>query len=120
MSVAHVAQRAAASRSASRPAYEDSTMHITFADEAPVFDGDDLAIHFAALIDGEPVVCSITAEALEDHFGATSPREEDLLDAYTRGTARIRAVCAEVLDDNGGQPAVLRSGLFRVAGMEPD
>jgi len=120
MSVANVAAFAAASRSTSRPAYEDSTMHITFADEAPVFDGDDLAVHFAALIDGEPVVCSITAEALEDHFGAESPREEHLLDAFARGSARIRAVCAEVLDDNGGQPAVLRSGLFRVAGMEPD
>ncbi|KXV10128.1 transcriptional regulator [Caballeronia megalochromosomata] len=116
MSIAYVAARAAAFR----PAYEDSTMHITFADEAPVFDGDDLAIHFAALVDGDPVVCSITAEALEDHFGAASPREDDLLDAYARGAARIRAVCAEALDDNGGQPVVLRSGLFRVAGMEPD
>ncbi|SAK48912.1 periplasmic protein [Caballeronia calidae] len=120
MSIANAAGRAFASRCASRPAYEDSTMHITFADEAPVYDGDDLAVHFAALIDGEPVVCSISAEALEDHFGAKSPREDDLLDAFARGSARIRAVCAEVLDDNGGQPAVLRSGLFRVAGMEPD
>ena len=120
MRIAHVAGPAAALRCASRPAYEDSTMHITFADEAPVFDGDELAIHFAALIDGEPVVCSISAEALEDHFGAKSPREDDLLDAFARGSARIRAVCAEVLDDNGGQPAVLRSGLFRVAGMEPE
>ena len=120
MSIAHVAGRYAANRRAARPAYEDSTMHITFADEAPVYDGDDLAVHFAALIDGEPVVCSITAEALEDHFGAKSPREEDVLDAFAHGSARIRAVCAEVLDENGGQPAVLRSGLFRVAGLEPE
>lgn len=103
-----------------RPAYEDSTMHITFADEKPVFDGDDLALHFTALVDSEPVVCSISAEALEDHFGAPSAREDDLLPAFERGEARIRAVCAEVLDDNGGVPVVLRSGLFRVAGLEPD
>jgi hypothetical protein len=103
-----------------RPAYEDSTMHITFVDESPVFDGDDLAVHFTALVDGEPVVCSISAEALEDHFGARSAREEDLLPAFERGAARIRAVCAEVLDDNGGESVVLRSGLFRVAGLEPE
>jgi hypothetical protein len=118
MSIANVA--ACAAHRPSRPAYEDSTMHITFADESPVYDGDDLAVHFAALVDGEPVVCSITAEALEDHFGAKSPREDDVLDAFASGAARIRAVCAEVLDDNGGQSVVLRSGLFRVAGLEPD
>ncbi|WP_321792064.1 DUF1488 domain-containing protein [Caballeronia sp. J97] len=120
MSLTQVAESAAALRCASRPAYEDSTMHITFADDPPIYDGDELAVHFAALIDGEPVVCSITAEALEDHFGAKSAREDDLLDAFAGGAARIRAVCAEVLDDNGGQPAVLRSGLFRVAGLEPE
>lgn len=102
-----------------RPAYEDSTMHITFADDLPVFDGHDIAIHFTALVDGEPVVCTITAEALEDHFGAHSAREDDLMPAFEKGRARIQAVCAEALDDNGGEPVVLRSGLFRVAGMEP-
>ncbi|KDR36521.1 DUF1488 domain-containing protein [Caballeronia grimmiae] len=95
-------------------------MHITFSEERPVFDGDDLAIHFTALVDGEAVVCSISAEALEDHFGAASAREEDLMPAFESGSARIRAVCAEALDDNGGQPVVLRSGLFRVAGLEPE
>jgi hypothetical protein len=95
-------------------------MHITFIDESPVYDGDDLALHFTALVDGEPVVCSISAEALEDHFGATSAREDDVLPAFKRGAARIRSVCAEALDDNGGQPVVLRSGLFRIAGMEPE
>lgn len=102
-----------------RPAYEDSTMHITFADDPPVFDGVDLELNFTALVDGQPVVCSITVEALEDHFGAESAREEHILPAYEQGRPRIRAVCAEALDDNGGQPVVLRSGLFRVAGMEP-
>lgn len=63
-------------------------MHITFADESPLYDGDDLAVHFVALVDGEPIVCSITAEALEDHFGAKSPREEDLLDAFSNGAVR--------------------------------
>ncbi|KMQ80426.1 Transcriptional regulator [Candidatus Burkholderia pumila] len=95
-------------------------MHITFTDERPKYDGGDLALYFTALVDGEPVVCSISVEALEDHFGAQSPREEDLMTAFDKGAARIRAVCAEVLDDNGGEAVVLRSGLFRVAGMEPE
>ena len=104
----------------SRPAYEDSTMHIQFSDTAPTYDGDDYALHFVALIDGRPVVCSISAEALEDHFGAASAREDDLLPAFEQGRARIRSVCAEALDSNGGESVVLRSGLFRVAGMEPE
>jgi hypothetical protein len=103
-----------------RPAHEESTMHITFSDDAPVYDGDDLAVHFTALVDGAPVVCSISAEALVDHFGARSSREEDVMPAFENGEARIRAVCAEALDDNGGEEVVLRSGLFRVAGLEPD
>jgi hypothetical protein len=103
-----------------RPAYEDSTMHIKFADNPPIYDGDDLALHFTALVDAQPVVCSISAEALEDHFGAPSAREEHLLGAFEQGRARIFSVCAEALDSNGGKGVVLRSGLFRVAGMEPE
>ncbi len=103
-----------------RPTYEDSTMPITFADEPPVYDGGDLAIDFTALVDGNAVVCSISAEALEDHFGAKSSRAEDLMPAFEQGRARIRSVCAEALDSSGGKSVVLRSGLFRVAGMEPE
>jgi hypothetical protein len=95
-------------------------MHIQFSDDPPIYDGDDFALHFTALVDTQPVVCSISAEALEDHFGAASAREDDLLPAFERGRARIHAVCAEALDSNGGQSVVLRSGLFRIAGMEPE
>jgi len=95
-------------------------MQIQFTDGPPTYDGDDFALHFTALIDGQPVVCSISAEALEDHFGAASAREDDLLPAFEQGRARIRSVCAEALDRNGGESVVLRSGLFRVAGMEPE
>ncbi|WP_060817045.1 DUF1488 domain-containing protein [Caballeronia sordidicola] len=103
-----------------RLAHEDSTMQIQFSDDQPVYDGDDFALHFTALVDAEPVVCSISAEALEDHFGAASAREDDLRNAFTQGRARILSVCTEALDRNGGESVVLRSGLFRVAGMEPE
>lgn len=94
-------------------------MRITFSDQAPVFDGVDLAISFTALVDDKPVVCSISAGALEDHFGAASARVDDLLPAFEQGRGRIQSVCAEALDSNHGQSVVLRSGLFRVAGLEP-
>ena len=76
-------------------------------------------MRFNACVDGELVGCAITAEALEDHFGADSPLESALIAAYGRGRARIRSVCAEALDQNGGESVILHSDLFRVEGMEP-
>ncbi|MEZ0604018.1 DUF1488 domain-containing protein [Paraburkholderia sp. IW21] len=102
-----------------RPAYEDSLMHITFSDDQPSFDGTNLTVRFMARVDGEPVVCAITAEALEDHFGADSALEATLMAAFDKGRNRIRSVCAEALDQNDGAAVVLHSGLFRVEGMEP-
>jgi hypothetical protein len=105
----------------SRAAYEDASMHITFPDDdTPTFDGSSLTVRFTALVDGVPVNCAISAEALEDHFGAASPLEDDLLRAYRKGHARIRSVCAEALDQSDGASVELHSGLFRVEGMEPD
>ncbi|MGF6965043.1 hypothetical protein OKW43_002048 [Paraburkholderia sp. WC7.3g] len=103
-----------------RPAYEDSLMQITFPDDEPTFDGANLTVRFLACVDGEPVVCAITAEALEDHFGAESALEAALMAAFDKGRQRIRSVCAEALDQNKGAGVVLHSGLFRVEGMEPD
>ncbi|WP_184047225.1 DUF1488 domain-containing protein [Paraburkholderia sp. MM5384-R2] len=103
-----------------RPAYEDSLMQITFPDDEAAFDGANLTVRFLARVDGEPVVCAITAEALEDHFGAESALEAALMAAFDRGRQRIRSVCAEALDQYNGEGVVLHSGLFRVEGMEPD
>jgi hypothetical protein len=103
-----------------RPAYEDSLMQINFPDDKPVFDGANLLVRFTARVDGEAVVCAITAEALEDHFGAESALEAALMEAFDKGRQRIRSVCAEALDQNHGEGVVLHSGLFRVEGMESD
>jgi hypothetical protein len=102
-----------------RPAYEDATMRITFPDDEPAFNGSSLRVQFMAQVDGEPVVCAITAEALEDHFGARSALEDVLLSAFEQGLGRIRSVCAEELDRNDGGGVILHRGLFRVEGMEP-
>jgi hypothetical protein len=93
-------------------------MHITFSDDKPFFDGANLTLSFMARVDGEEVACTITAEALEDHFGADSPLESSLMAAFEKGRDRIRSVCAEALDQNGGDGVVLHSGLFRAEGME--
>ncbi|MGF6770735.1 hypothetical protein P3T18_003214 [Paraburkholderia sp. GAS199] len=95
-------------------------MHITFPDDQPDFDGSNLTVRFLARVDGEQVVCAITAEALEDHFGADSALESALISAFSKGRQRIRSVCAEALDQSEGSGVVLHSGLFRVEGMESD
>jgi len=47
-------------------------MQVRFPDDAPIYDGANVVIRFVAEVDNSPVVCAITAEALEDHFGAES------------------------------------------------
>ena len=91
-------------------------MQIHFTNEKPEYSGRDLMLGFMALVNGERVQCQITAEALEDHFGAQSALEADLRDAFERGRARIEAACAEVLADGGGADVVLHSGYFRAPG----
>jgi hypothetical protein len=63
---------------------------------------------------------AITAEALEDHFGAHSALESALMAAFDNGHNPICSVCAEAIDQNGGKGVVLHSGLFRADGIEPD
>ncbi|MDW9252703.1 hypothetical protein C7S16_4856 [Burkholderia thailandensis] len=57
-------------------------MQIQFTNDAPEYSGRELTLAFMAMVDGEPVQCHITAEALEDHFGAASPRFEDMVGAF--------------------------------------
>ncbi|MFC0402754.1 DUF1488 domain-containing protein [Paraburkholderia rhizosphaerae] len=95
-------------------------MNITFSDDAPSFDGSNLVLRFTAYVDSEPVDCAITAESLEDHFGANSPQEDELRRAFERGRARIHAVCARAIEQNDGASVELHSGLFRVERLAQD
>ena len=90
-------------------------MRVSFPDDEPVFDGAQMVVRFVASVDGVPLSCAITAEALEDHFGAGSTLETELLRAYGEGRERIRAVCTRAIEDSRGAAVVLRSGLFRIA-----
>jgi hypothetical protein len=89
-------------------------MQVHFPDDEPTYDGANFAVRFVAEVDGSPVVCVITAEALEDHFGAESVLEGALIDAFKKGRKRIHSVCVQALTECGGAPVVLHSGLFRV------
>jgi hypothetical protein len=92
-------------------------MKVHFPDDPPIYDGANLVLRFLAEVDGSPVVCEITAEALEDHFGAKSTLEATLLDAFEKGRTRIHTVCVSALAESGGAPVALHSGLFRAQAL---
>jgi len=88
-------------------------MQILFPDDPPQYIGPDLMLTFPALVDGRRVECSITAEALEDHFGARSAREDDALQAFHAHRRRIEDAARAMLIEIGERPVVLHSGYFR-------
>jgi hypothetical protein len=90
-------------------------MHIHFPQESPEYCGRDLVVVFPAVVDDRPVQCAITAEALEDHFGATSLRESDLLSAFESNRRAIEHAAQRMLHEVGGNPVLLHSGFFRFA-----
>ncbi|GLU35605.1 DUF1488 domain-containing protein [Trinickia caryophylli] len=88
-------------------------MHITFPPEPAEYCGRDLVLAFSAVVDGERVQCAITAEALEDHFGAESLREEDVVKAFERNRHAIEKAARRMLHELGKKPVLLHSGFFR-------
>ena len=87
-------------------------MEIRFPADAPAYRGANLTVVFRALVDGEPVPCAISVEALEDHFGAYSEDLEGWMRAFDAGRTRIEAVAREHLQISNGTPVLLRSGHF--------
>jgi hypothetical protein len=91
---------------------DEATMEIRFPADAPAYRGSNLTVVFPALVDGEPVPCAISVEALEDHFGAYSEDREGWLRAFDAGRPRIEAVAREHLQISNGTPVLLKSGHF--------
>ncbi len=89
-------------------------MRIEFPKGKREWNGAELTVDFVAAVDGTTVLCSISAEALEDHFGAPSPLETDMLSAFDDHVRRIHTICRRALEGNGGEPVTLRSGLVRL------
>ena len=91
-------------------------MNITFPDRLPHYDANRLTLSFPATAGDAQVVCAITAEALEDHFGAASLREADLLGAFLANRAVIEKAAARMIEATNSDAVMLHSGYFRMYG----
>ena len=90
----------------------EAIMQIRFLADAPLYRDSNLTVVFAALVDGEPVPCAISVEALEDHFGASPEGRYAWMRAFNAGRDRIEAVAREHLRISNGTPVLLKSGHF--------
>lgn len=71
-------------------------MAITFVQTAPRYT-PSTTVAFDAELDGVHVVCEISAEALDDHFGAGSLDADALVAAFERNRAIIEAAARSKL-----------------------
>ncbi|MFM0060909.1 DUF1488 family protein [Paraburkholderia phytofirmans] len=90
-----------------------AVMKIYFPEEHPEYCARDLVVAFPAEVDGARVQCAITAEALEDHFGAASLREDDLIAAFNSNRHPIEHAARRLLNEIGAKPVLMHSGYFR-------
>ncbi|ACD19937.1 DUF1488 family protein [Paraburkholderia phytofirmans] len=88
-------------------------MKIHFPHERPAYRARDLVLIFPAEVDGTRIQCAITAEALEDHFGARSWREDDLVTAFDAHRHPIQQAARNLLNEVGPKPLMMHSGYFR-------
>jgi hypothetical protein len=88
-------------------------MKIHFPHERPEYRARDLVVVFPAEVDGTRIECAITAEALEDHFGARSLREDDLNAAFDAHRHQIHEAARNLLKEVGPKPLMMHSGYFR-------
>lgn len=88
-------------------------MRIAFSSSAPEYRDWNLTVGFPAIVDGRAVDCAISAEALEDHFGAASCSASDLLQAFSRHRDEIEAVARQLLHETHTKELLLHSGHFR-------
>lgn len=94
-------------------------MPVTFPAAAAEYRGSNLTVAFPALVDGREVDCTISAEALEDHFGAVSPSATDLLESFNAHRPEIERAARSLLRELGTNELRLHSGHFRFALGDP-
>ena len=86
---------------------------ILFPSSVPTYCAASLTLSCPATVNGQPSRYSITAEAFESHFGARSPREEDLVRAFTDHRPRIESIAQSLFELTRSRNIVLRSGHVR-------
>ena len=79
----------------------------------PTYCAASLTLSCPATVNGADSRYSITAEALEAHFGALSPRREDLIQAFTSHRERIESTAESLFEMTQAREILLRSGHFR-------
>ncbi|MGE8367058.1 DUF1488 domain-containing protein [Cupriavidus basilensis] len=88
---------------------------IIFPKASPSYCPADLSLECPVSVNGAPASYAITAEALEDHFGARSHRAEDLIQAFEGHRDDIEGVARQLFEMTAAHNIVLHSGHFRFA-----
>lgn len=88
-------------------------MIISFPQQVLAHCGRSLMLIFSTVVDGERIERRVSAEALGDHFGAASLREEDLLAAFEAHRDKIEGAARRLLRAFGRKPVLMHSGYFR-------
>lgn len=91
-------------------------MNVLFPEGPLDYDAEQFALIFPAIADSVAIECAITAEALEDHYGARSPHEPDLREAFCANRAAIETVAARLIEEMNGASITLHSGYLRMYG----
>lgn len=89
---------------------------IDFPESDPTYCAATLTLSCPAVVNGSPSQYSITAEALESHYGATSPRREDLIQAFSEHRKSIESIAESMFELTEAKDILLRSGHVRFAG----
>jgi hypothetical protein len=84
-------------------------MIISFPQQVPAHCGRSLMLIFPTVVDGERIERRVSAEALGDHFGAASLREEDLLAAFEAHRDKIEGAARRLLANNWIYPCTRTS-----------
>lgn len=83
------------------------TMAIEFTNRRHVVAAARVA--FEANVEGRPVWCSVSLDALNDHFGNTGTSSHDLLQSFEANRPKIEAAARDALEKNGGQSVELET-----------
>lgn len=66
-------------------------------------------VAFEANVEGRPVWCSVSMDALNHHFGNTGTSAHDLILSFEAHRPRIEAAARRALEKNGGQSVELET-----------
>ena len=66
-------------------------------------------VAFEAKVSGKEVWCSVSMDALNDHFGNTGTSSHELIQSFEANRPRIEAAAERVLERNGGQSVELET-----------